>query len=366
MKEACRKKRTSLGRECAAYGCSNTFYNLDGSPSSLHFFKFPGTKSKRVVWCNLIKRTDGMDGFCITNATCLCEKHFKDSDIKRNPNRWSLKPGSAPSLHLYGKSLPKPSRKSPAMRVDLTSATLSSNSSNNFEHLHEVEESFSDFASSTTSTSVSIQTEFSFVNSATYFPLLDANQSDCGVDVTCSENAHTKNELFDICTEYEKMSSTVASLEKKAFDLEQQLMQLRKSLFSIEKLEKDESAVRFYTGFPNFASLHAVFEYFEPKLDHIHYWRGPTSAYIADLHYQQTSSSSKPGPLRTLSHLEEFVLVLMRLRVGLFLNDIADRFGISVGHASKIFTTWINFLFHELPLLFPFPSQECVRRDMPD
>ena len=47
------------------------------------------------------------------------------------------------------------------------------------------------------------------------------------------------------------------------------------------------------------------------------------------------------------------------------MNDIADRFGISVGHASKIFTTWINFLFHELPLLLPFPSQERVRRDMP-
>ena len=31
----------------------------------------------------------------------------------------------------------------------------------------------------------------------------------------------------------------------------------------------------------------------------------------------------------------------------------------------KIFTTWINFLFHELPLLFPFPSQERIRNNMP-
>ena len=103
MKEASRKKRTSLGRECAAYGHSNTFYNSDGSPSGLHIFKFLRTKSKRVVWCNLIKSTDGMDGFYITNATCLCEKHFKGFDLKRNPNRWSLKQGSAPFLHPYGK-----------------------------------------------------------------------------------------------------------------------------------------------------------------------------------------------------------------------------------------------------------------------
>ena len=73
VKEASRTKRTSLGRECAAYGGSNTFYNSDGSPSGLHIFKFLRTKSKRAVWWNLIKRTDGMDGFYITDPTCLCQ-----------------------------------------------------------------------------------------------------------------------------------------------------------------------------------------------------------------------------------------------------------------------------------------------------
>ena len=28
----------SVGRECAAFGCSTTFYNYDGTPSGLHFF----------------------------------------------------------------------------------------------------------------------------------------------------------------------------------------------------------------------------------------------------------------------------------------------------------------------------------------
>ena len=56
----------------------------------------------------------------------------------------------------------------------------------------------------------------------------------------------------------------------------------------------------------------------------------------------------------------------MRLKVGLFLNDLADRFGISVGHASKIFSTWINFLYHELPLLFPFPPKKYIEALMPD
>ena len=55
----------------------------------------------------------------------------------------------------------------------------------------------------------------------------------------------------------------------------------------------------------------------------------------------------------------------MRLKVGLFLNDLADRFGISMAQSSEIFTTWINFLYHELPLLFPFPSRAKIDKLMP-
>ena len=32
-------------------------------------------------------------------------------------------------------------------------------------------------------------------------------------------------------------------------------------------------------------------------------------------------------------------------------------FDVSVSLISKTFTTWINFLYHELPLYFPFPSK---------
>ena len=48
------------------------------------------------------------------------------------------------------------------------------------------------------------------------------------------------------------------------------------------------------------------------------------------------------------------------------MNDLADRFGISIGDASNIFTTWIKFLFHELLLSFLFPSQERIIKNMPE
>ena len=61
----------------------------------------------------------------------------------------------------------------------------------------------------------------------------------------------------------------------------------------------------------------------------------------------------------TLRNLSWFLCVLS------WSDDLADRFGISSGHVSKIFTTWINFLFHESPALFSFPTQEQIQKLMP-
>ena len=81
--------------------------------------------------------------------------------------------------------------------------------------------------------------------------------------------------------------------------------------------------------------------------------------------YQMDDNRKKPGPSRKLSYLDEFLLVLMRLKAGLFVQDLADRFGISTSLVSRICIKWINFLYVELKDLFPFPAQELVRKNMP-
>ena len=81
--------------------------------------------------------------------------------------------------------------------------------------------------------------------------------------------------------------------------------------------------------------------------------------------YQTDDNKNKPGPSRKLPPLEEFLLVLMRLKAGLFVQNLADRFGISISSVSRICITWINFLYYELKDLFPFPSQDLVRKNMP-
>ena len=380
VNEAPKKRKKSLGRQCAAYGCYSTFYKTDGLPSGLHFFRFPQKNQEKNRWCNLIKRVDGRDDFNVTSCTCLCEKHFTDSDIKKLPNMWRLNKGACPSLNLYTREniKPRPSRKSPKERSSLTTSASTSvvdakgpgKLTSALLSVVDVEDFGSLLSPSDIDNAcISTQTTFSFVHSPLYY----SSEDDQQVQSKYLQDIPEKNDLIEFCTQYEslslkakELSSSVESLKQQIIYLENQIKFLKKTLFSFEKIAQDDSAVKFYTGFPNSKSLLAVFEYFQPKLGHLHYWRGPKSVNSTNLPYQQTTEADKPGHNRILSHLEEFVFVLMRLKLGLFLNDLADRFGISQGHASKIFTTWINFLFHELPPLFPFPSQERIRKDMPD
>ena len=359
-----KKKKRSLGRQCAAYGCYSNFYNTDGTASGLHFFGFPQKNPEKLRWCNLIKRVDGRDDFKVTSATVLCEKHFADADIKRNPTHWRLVTGTVPSRNLYESSTiaikPK-SRKPPTHRsiqlpiastVPGPSFTVAESAATDF--LPGFFEEALDVSDN--SVTISTQTDFSFINSAVYLPS-DSGNIDNEIMKAFIESDNFKSEA-------EALNRKISTLNDQVALLELQIAELKKSLFSIEKLKADESATKFYTGFPNFSSLLATFEYFEPKLSRMHFWRGKQSSCNTNLEYHE-KSSLKPGRKRTLSHLEEFVLVLMRLKVGLFISDLSDRFGISPGQVSKIFTTWICFLYHELPTLFPFPSQDLVRKNLP-
>ncbi|XP_065055091.1 uncharacterized protein LOC135683687 [Rhopilema esculentum] len=340
------KKRASLGKQCAAFGCYNFFYSTDRSPTGLRFFKFPQKNPEKRQWCNLIKRVDGLDGFRVTASTYLCHEHFTDSDIKKNPQRWKLRSGALPSLKLHEgnrlASSTKTTRKAPTDRSSF------------------VFESVSDVLDSMENT-VSTQTNLSFINR----PIFLENPGPGSFPTV--EHGYSQGNQNDVeLVEFVNLKEKVEELSQKVADLNDQLSSAKKAFFSVEKLQDDDSAVKFYTGFPSYFSFQAVFEYLKPKLENMSYWRGTKSTNTStDQEQEQNLTSKKRGPKRRLSQLDEFLFVLMRLKVGLFLSDLADRFGISVGHASKIFTTWINFLFHELPLLFPYPSKDLVASMLP-
>ena len=105
--ENTKKRSFSCGKQCAAFNCANRSYvKENGKRISTNniLFLFPKDKNERRVWCNLIKRKDGMDGFQVTeNSTYVCSIHFKPGSVIRAPGgtRHSLQKGARPYLHQW-------------------------------------------------------------------------------------------------------------------------------------------------------------------------------------------------------------------------------------------------------------------------
>ena len=80
---------------------------------------------------------------------------------------------------------------------------------------------------------------------------------------------------------------------------------------------KNDESVKFYTGFPSLTCLMTLFSLIKPFCSNLKYW---DSNKLSDVGYQKDSTINKPGRKRTFSPFEEFILTLVRLRLGLLTN----------------------------------------------
>ncbi|XP_047139808.1 uncharacterized protein LOC124815295 [Hydra vulgaris] len=69
---------------------------------------------------------------------------------------------------------------------------------------------------------------------------------------------------------------------------------------------------------------------------------------------------------RKLCSQDEFLLVLMKLRLGLLSNDLVYRFSVFLGTVSKIFKSWMRGMSQYLKSFVCFPDEENVCLNHPD
>ena len=67
----------------------------------------------------------------------------------------------------------------------------------------------------------------------------------------------------------------------------------------------------------------------------MHFWQGTSKYKDGTLKYQN-ENVNKPGRKRKLSLLEEFFIVLVRLKTDMFLLDLSERSDVSVSLFQKL------------------------------
>ena len=101
---------------------------------------------------------------------------------------------------------------------------------------------------------------------------------------------------------------------------------------------KGDEKVRLYTGLPSYEVLLVIFEHVAPDVTRC---------------------------TQSLDRFQEFVLVLMKLRLNVPLQDLAYRFNISLTTASRIFSSWMVVLDAKLSTLVFWPEREQLWNTMP-
>lgn len=68
----------------------------------------------------------------------------------------------------------------------------------------------------------------------------------------------------------------------------------------------------------------------------------------------------------SLPLIDQFFMFLVKIRLGLFQQDLGCRFNVSQSTVSRIIITWANFLYFQLGSLPIWPSRDKVDHYMPD
>ena len=124
-------------------------------------------------------------------------------------------------------------------------------------------------------------------------------------------SSHSEREVCLPCTEKEEQIKRLQLLNAR---LKCKVAMFRaRTYFSHETLRTDKK-VHLYTGLPNRLAFDTLCNALAPKLQCIHFWRGPTGLPRGIRKF--ASSPQKFSPTRKVSGKKQLLMTLMKLRLG--------------------------------------------------
>ncbi|XP_078366265.1 uncharacterized protein LOC144650453 [Oculina patagonica] len=251
---------SSTNRHCCVPLCTQRGKNGPAG-QNVSFFNFPNEEELRKQWIHAIRREVG-SFFQVTKSTKVCSLYFNERDIKKSlgGRRPQLKANAIPSRFAWKGSSPR-KRPPPTKRTYQVQSRAKECISDNLSNTTPV---VNTVCLSDSETEVS---EESIVQAADSEMCADSSTS----DETCSCSAQMK--LDEALQKVRELGGKCVVLQKKVSALEEKCEGLQSRMFELERFTSDDSMV-FYTGFPNYKTFLATFEYLNPGKsgENIRYW----------------------------------------------------------------------------------------------
>jgi hypothetical protein len=124
-----------------------------------------------------------------------------------------------------------------------------------------------------------------------------------------------------------------------------------KNMFSIEQFKDSNIDICFYTGFTSFSAMKECLRLLNPA---------------NNIEYYDTEGKKMATKNMILSHIDQFFLTLVWLRLRLLAKDLAQRFNISVASVNIYFKSWVNFMYLRFSSLDIWPSKTHITKTMPE
>ncbi|XP_064455087.1 uncharacterized protein LOC135366348 [Ornithodoros turicata] len=329
--------------------CCNQRGGKDSDGNKVSFLGFPNDSTLKKKWIVAIRRDEGKH-FKVNRHTKVCSKHFVAADFFSNyvSGTKRLKEGAVPSVFNFPSKPAGPRRKPPKDRsAQNTSGVIADDVEMGNSFVESQAPTCTPGYAEITSvrnTEKDLEKELQEVKEELRVTNEKLLRSERKTRFLEDELKHTKQALLRVTRELELAQETLKKLERKVG-----------RQFSVERFKSNDEDMRFYTGLPSYAVFTSVLNFLNP---------GEHGENIKAWSRTQTDSP-KMGRPRSLTVENEFFLFLVRLRLGLFEKDLADRFCVSTATVSRICITWTSYAFIHLSQLPLWMSKERVQEEMP-
>ena len=319
------------------YCCVGKCYNCSAAGKNISWHGLPiNSPTLLSVWITKIKRDPRY--FNVNKHTKICSEHFVDEDFV-NPysTKRRLKSTAVPSVFAWSKEKLKTKEK--------TSAMLKLEK-NRTEHEEETDSASEGEGDATDVNLISRKTQ-------TYESDVCGNLGGDFVRIPCL-HGFSVSHLLSKCTTQ----------------------------------KKEERLFNHFTGFNSHGEFMNTLQFLLPNLDRtgLLYWdsharkdvtidtetlfqqdncESDTETAVDEDESACSSSTTTRPTAHKLSVENEFLLVLMRLKMGLSVIDLAERFCVNEATVNNTFLTWINYLYITLGSLKIWPHRKVILQNAP-